>query len=157
MIIALRQCRNLSVAFRLPVETEDRGLPTDTQVAPMPAGLRVLVVDDEPSVRQMIGEALRRSGSTVETATDGQDALEKFQQNEFDIVITDRGMPLMYGDALAVAIKELAPSMPIIMMTGSAEMMIGAGEMPPGVDLLLGKPVTPEWLRQAVTSLKAPD
>jgi len=116
---------------------------------------RFLVVDDEPRVRDMVGEFLRREGSIVETATNGRDALEKFHQNGFDLVITDRGMPEMNGDALAAAIKEENPRLPIIMLTGFGEMMISAGEKPPGVDCLLGKPVTPAALRQAVAEVRA--
>ena len=144
-----------TVGFRLPIQSDDREMPTTLDAEPLPAGLRFPVVDDEPRVRDMVGEFLRREGSTVETATNGRDALEKFHRDKFDIVITDRGMPGMNGDALAAAIKEAAPNMPIIMLTGFGEMMINAGEKPPAVDLLLGKPVTPAALRQAVTALRA--
>ena len=144
-----------TVGFRLPVRTEDREILTTFEAEPLPAGLRFLVVDDELRVRDMVGDFLRREGSTVETATNGLDALEKFQLDNFDIVITDRGMPEMNGDALAAAIKEAAPNTPIIMLTGFGEMMISAGERPPGVDRLLGKPVTPAALRRAVTALRA--
>ena len=144
-----------TIRFRLPIQPEDREVPSEPTEEPMPAGLRFLVVDDEPRVRDMVGEFLRREGSTVETATNARDALEKFHRNDFDLVITDRGMPEMNGDALAAAIKEEAPNMPIIMLTGFGEMMISSGERPPGVDRLLGKPVSPAALREAVTALRA--
>ena len=145
-----------TVGFRLPVRTEVTLTSTPpTAAEPIPAGLRFLVVDDEPRVRDMVGEFLRREGSVVETAANGRDALEKFHRNGFDLVITDRGMPEMNGDALAVAIKEESPNMPIIMLTGFGEMMISAGEKPPGVDCLLGKPVTPAAMRQAVATVRA--
>ena len=144
-----------TVGFRLPVRTEATVAPAQpTAAEPIPAGLRFLVVDDESRVRDMVGEFLRREGSIVETATNGRDALEKFHQNEFDLVITDRGMPEMNGDALAAAIKQETPRLPIIMLTGFGEMMISAGEKPPGVDCLLGKPVTPAALRQAVAAVR---
>jgi YesN/AraC family two-component response regulator len=91
----------------------------------------------------------------VETAANGREALEKFHQNEFDLVITDRGMPEMNGDALAEAIKEESPQMPIIMLTGFGEMMLSTEGRPEGVDVILAKPVTPAALRQAVTALRA--
>ena len=145
-----------TVGFRLPVRTEESVTPTlPTAAGPILAGLRFLVVDDEPRVQDMVGEFLRREGSIVETATNGRDALEKFHQNGFDLVITDRGMLEMNGDALAAAIKEENPRLPIIMLTGFGEMMISAGEKPPGVDCLLGKPVTPATLRQAVAEVRA--
>ena len=147
--------RGTTVRFRLPVRTEETVIPILLAAEPMPAGLRVLVVDDEPRVRDMVGEFLRREGSTVVTAANGSEALEKYRQNEFDLVITDRGMPEMNGDALAAAIKEESPDMPIIMLTGFGEMMISAGEKPQGVDCLLGKPVTPAAMRQAVATVRA--
>ena len=141
--------------FRLPVHTETSEITATLEVEPFPAGLRFLVVDDEQRVRDMVGEFLIRQGSTVETAANGRDALQKFHQNEFDLVITDRGMPEMNGDALAEAIKEESPNMPIIMLTGFGEMMISTEDRPEGVDVILGKPVTPAALRQAVPALMA--
>ena len=147
--------KGTTVEFRLPIQAEAQEMATPLEAGPLPAGLRFLVVDDETRVREMVGDFLRLEGSTVETATNGRDALEKFHQDNFDFVITDRGMPEMNGDALAEAIKEVAPNTPIIMLTGFGEMMISAGERPPGVDRLLSKPVIPMRLRQAVADLRA--
>jgi len=141
--------------LRIPVQTEVREIAATIEAVPFPVGLRFLVVDDEPRVRDMVGEFLIRQGSTVETAANGRDALQKFHQNEFDLVITDRGMPEMNGDALAEAIKGESPNMPIIMLTGFGEMMTSTGDKPGGVDVILAKPVTPATLRQAVTALRA--
>ncbi len=141
--------------FRIPVQTEVQNIAETLEVEPFPSGLRFLVVDDEQRVRDMVGEFLRRQGSAVETAANGREALEKFHQSEFDLVITDRGMPEMNGDALAEAIKGESPNMPIIMLTGFGEMMTSNNEKPAGVDVILGKPVTPAALRQAVTVLRA--
>lgn len=134
--------------------TEVSEIASAIEVAPFPTGLRFLVVDDEPRVRDMVGEFLLRQGSTVETAANGREALEKFHQQDIDLVITDRGMPEMNGDALAEAIKEESPNMPIIMLTGFGEMMISTEDRPVGVDVILSKPVTPAALRQAVTALR---
>ena len=141
--------------FRIPVQTEVQNIAETLEVEPFPSGLRFLVVDDEQRVRDMVGEFLRRQGSAVETAANGREALEKFHQSEFDLVITDRGMPEMNGDALAEAIKGESPNMPIIMLTGFGEMMTSNNEKPAGVDVILGKPVTPAALRQVVTVLRA--
>ena len=141
--------------FRIPVQTEVQNIAETLEVEPFPSGLRFLVVDDEQRVRDMVGEFLRRQGSAVETAANGREALEKFHQSEFDLVITDRGMPEMNGDALAEAIKGESPNMPIIMLTGFGEMMTSTGDKPGGVDVILAKPVTPATLRQAVTALRA--
>ena len=141
--------------FRLPVLTEVSEVTTKLEVELFPTRLRILIVDYEPRVRDMVGEFLLRHGSTVETATNGLEALEKFQQIKFNLVITDRGMPEMNGDALAEAIEKESPDTPIIMLTGFGEMIMSAGDRPAGVDVILCKPVTPSALRQAVTTLKA--
>jgi CheY-like chemotaxis protein len=65
---------------------------------------RVLVVDDQPHVVRVIRMALARKGYVVETAADGQQALEKFQESPFDVLITDIDMPRMTGQELCDAI-----------------------------------------------------
>ena len=144
-----------TVRFRLPIQSEVHEIAPVLEVEPFPTGLRFLVVDDEQRVRDMVCAFLLRQGATVETAVNGLDGIEKFHQNGFDLVITDRGMPEMNGDAMAEAIKEGLPRMPIIMLTGFGEMMNSGGERPAGVDVILGKPVTPAALRQAVAALRA--
>ena len=59
--------------------------------------LHALVAEDEPRMRDLINEYLTRDGHTVESAPDGLAALRKFQAGDFDLVITDRGMPNMSG------------------------------------------------------------
>jgi len=67
--------------------------------------------------------------------------------------VTDRAMPDMNGDQLADAIKELVSDQPVIMLTGLGNMM-GTDEKPQGVDLVLGKPVTMDMLRQALLNIQ---
>ena len=66
--------------------------------------------------------------------------------------MTDRAMPDMNGDQLADAIKELVSDQPVIMLTGLGNMM-GTDEKPQGVDLVLGKPVTTNMLRQTLLNI----
>jgi PAS domain S-box-containing protein len=121
---------------------------------PLPAAparrLRVLVVDDEPMVREVMTAILEAEGHRVERAADGREGLEKFCAGEFDVVLIDRAMPEMNGDQLAVTIKQRAPRMPVILLTGFGELMNAIGERPEGVDLVLCKPITLTELRQAV-------
>jgi len=112
--------------------------------------LRVLLVDDEDIVCQIIREYLVADGHMVETASNGRDALDAMAKAAFDIVLLDRAMPGLSGDQVAVAIKELKPDLPVILLTGFGDMMKAAGEMPPGIDLILGKPVTIAGLRTAL-------
>jgi len=124
-------------------------LPSQPMKAPQ--HLHVLVVDDEPMVRKIIGEYLARDGHAVEVADGGRDGLEKFRKGQFDLVVVDRAMPSMSGDQVATAIRSIDPNVPVIMLTGFGAMMKDADEKPTAVDLIVGKPVTINDLRAAIT------
>jgi CheY-like chemotaxis protein len=79
----------------------------------------ILVVDDEPLLRDIIARVLRHEGHEVATAADGEDGLEKFKGGTWDVVVTDFEMPNMNGEEMTAAIKKIAPDIPVIMMTGS--------------------------------------
>jgi two-component system, cell cycle sensor histidine kinase and response regulator CckA len=116
-------------------------------------GKRILLADDQPEVREMTKLMLGMDGHIVTEAGSGREALDLFAPDRFDLVITDYAMPLMKGDELAQNIKRLAPSEPVLMITGSAGDFDGiAGS----VDGVLNKPFGFEELRQAVAQLLAP-
>jgi CheY-like chemotaxis protein len=119
------------------------------------AGRRILVVDDEPLVCDSIRRMLAVDGHQVETATSGEAALALFGKDTFALIITDYELPLMNGDKLAVAIKALAPNLPIALITAYAESLQSAGALLAGVDLVISKPFDLQELRQAVTNLLA--
>ena len=113
--------------------------------------LKILIVDDEPLVRQVVQEYFSSDGHKVHTAPGGKEAVELFSKNSFDLVITDRAMPEMSGDQLAEQIKKISPQTPVIMLTGFGELMKAKGEMPTGVDHLLSKPITMDGCREALS------
>jgi len=113
--------------------------------------LRVLVVDDEPVLCQLLFEYLKSDWHTVETATSATQALEKFRLGTFDLVITDRLMPEMSGDDLAAAIKAMAPRQPVVMVTG----FVNGSETTDRENIILSKPISLLSLRQAITSAVA--
>ena len=123
-----------------------------------PRRLRILVVDDEPAVRSVIEAYLLADNHLVETADGPQAAIRRVGKGgPYDLVITDRAMPGLSGEALATWIKRRAPELPVIMVTGYGELMNAAGEQPEGVDLVLAKPVTFAALRGALEQVvKAP-
>ena len=63
--------------------------------------LRLLVVGDEPTIRDLVGQWLRLDGHYVETAADGVEGLKQFNEKNWDVVITGRMMPKLDGDGLA--------------------------------------------------------
>jgi CheY-like chemotaxis protein len=113
-------------------------------------GKRILLADDLPEVRQALKMMLGLDHHVVAEAGNGQEALELYQREQFDLVITDYIMPVMRGDELATRIKKLEPSQPVLMITGSANDLSSAER---SVDAVLNKPIGFEELRQAVKQL----
>jgi PAS domain S-box-containing protein len=149
--------KGTTITIRLPLRKQKTaGERLSLAANPAAHPQRVLLVEDEPRVRQLLAQYLARDGHTVETAMNGRDGLEKFSAGEFDLVITDRAMPEMSGDHLAAAIKNVAPETPVILITGFGELMNATGERPDGVEVVLGKPVTLAALRQAIVGVLTP-
>jgi len=85
-------------------------------------GGRILLVEDEDTVRAVAERALTRQGYTVTTATDGDEGLELVKAGGvFDLVVSDVVMPSMDGPAMAREIRKLAPGLPVLFMSGYAE------------------------------------
>lgn len=108
------------------------------------SGKRVLIVDDEPMVLSMAQAVLNRAGHKVETASAGNDALQKVRCDHFDLLITDLHMPGMAGDELATQVKRIRPTTKIVLMTALPPL-----EQPPDIDWVLTKPFSADELRQA--------
>jgi CheY-like chemotaxis protein len=113
-------------------------------------GKRILLVDDEPSVRRSFRMLLEFDGHAVTEARDGAEALDLYARGQFDLVTTDFEMPVMKGNELAVRIKNLAPRQPILMIT-ACETGFGDSENP--VDSILNKPFALENLRGVIAKL----
>jgi CheY-like chemotaxis protein len=80
----------------------------------------ILVIDDEKGILQMIRQALTRFGHHVETAADGREGIQKFDNGNFDIVITDMRMPGIDGNGVVAHIrKSNKQSIPVIAISGT--------------------------------------
>jgi two-component system NtrC family sensor kinase len=117
-----------------------------------PSATRVLVVDDEPQVREMIGEILRDEGHAVELAADGAEALRRLGEQRFDLVLTDLHMPGVDGRGLYASLRQRDPALAArtILLTGDA---LGLDPSRfPGLeaDAVLEKPALPEAVRHMV-------
>jgi len=112
--------------------------------------LHILVADDEKSILNLLASYLTADGHTFELANNGREGLEKFKSGNFDLVITDRAMPGIGGDQLADLIKQIAPKVPIIMITGLGNIMETSGEMPKNIDRIIGKPFRLDELRKVL-------
>jgi len=101
---------------------------------------KVLVVDDEEPVRNMLVAFLSRGGHQCETASSGIEALMKTHQNKFDAVITDIVMPQMNGIALTEELLRLYPKLPIMIMTGYSKEYPTESAIMAGARDFIGKP-----------------
>lgn len=146
--------RGTSVSISLPLERKGKAPEAPKVPRPVRDSMRILVVEDEPLVREVLGVYLQEDAHHVVLAVNGRMGLEKFRtEGPFDLVMTDRAMPEMNGDQLAVEIKKLNPTQPIVLLTGFGDLMTGAGEQPPGVDLVVSKPFTLATLRSAMSKV----
>ena len=142
-----------AVTLRLASEASAEGRPQDAPESAPPDPLRILVVEDETIVSQVIEDYLDVDGHHVVTASNGREALELFRIESFDVVLTDRAMPGMNGDELAAALKRICPELPIIMVSGFGKMMVASGEKSEHVDAIVGKPVNRRDLREALAEV----
>ena len=124
---------------------------TESMVCQVSRTLRILIVEDQRIICDLLREQLQGEGHLVQTALCGGEGLKKFLSEPFDLVITDQAMPVMNGEALAAAVKEHAPETPIIMLTGFGDLLRARGTAPSAdIDLILHKPVTLHDLRRAI-------
>jgi signal transduction histidine kinase/CheY-like chemotaxis protein len=123
--------------------------------------LRILYVDDEPLLRELVSEILETDGHEVLCADGGPEALKVFHAcrdkgHPVDVVITDFGMPVMDGAELTNRIKAISPASPVIMMTGWGKMMRGEEEVPAPVDALVSKPPRMPEIQAALRKVTQP-
>ena len=142
-----------TVTVRLPITRTQPVLPVPPVAATRTRPLRVLVVDDEPVVCEVVHEWLTVDAHTVVTVTNGTAALQQLKTEKFDLVITDKSMPDMSGDQLATAIHESGFGLPVILMTGFGDLMKASGEMPPHVRAILSKPMTGATFRAVLAEV----
>ena len=113
---------------------------------------RVLVVEDEDEVREILTSVLRSDGHAVVACEDGDRALAALEREAFDLVITDLGMPGLSGWDVARAVKELRPGTPVAMVTGWSEQIDPGAAGSEGVDYLIAKPFRRQEIRVMVAS-----
>ena len=111
---------------------------------------RILVVEDNSSARESIVLLLRIDRHLVTEASNGKEALDLLSRQTFDLVILDFAMPGMLGGEVALRMKLIAPTLPILMVTAYLEKLTDADKP---VDAVLAKPFAVEELRQAIAKL----
>jgi len=118
---------------------------------------RVLIADDEDSMRTLVARALRMDGHDIVTAEDGAEALEILnrEQGTFDLLLTDIQMPVMDGIALALAAARDFPHLIILLMTGFADQRERASGLNAIAHDVVTKPFSVADIRTAVADALA--
>lgn len=132
-----------------PYPMQDAAAPPPKAVppenSPVSRPLRILCIDDEPRLRQVMHDVLESDHHHVTIAKSGREGFELFRSKlettePFEVVITDLCMPEFDGHHVARAIKTASPQTPVIMLTGWGTMMKAEGKTAPAVDAVLSKP-----------------
>lgn len=110
----------------------------------------MLVVDDEPGVRDVIATTLDREGYRVTTCADGREAITRFDADPFDIVVTDLAMRGLSGWDVAAHVKARHPTTPVVLVTGWGDRFTADDVHSRGVDFLVTKPFSLDQIRAVV-------
>lgn len=117
--------------------------------------MKILVVDDDPVIVKALSSRLSKDGYTVVSTTDPTEALEKLQEEEFDLIISDIIMPYMSGIELVTEIKKHGGETPIILISAldQKELILTAFEM--GAKDFVVKPINMDELSLRITKYEA--
>ena len=115
--------------------------------------IKVLVVDDEPTLRRICVNILTQSGYEAVAVEDAESALKEAQSQTFDLVLTDIMMPGMRGDVLIDHLREIQPELMAVVMTGHPSMELAIDSVRKGVREFITKPFKLKGLRSAVQNV----
>jgi two-component system, chemotaxis family, chemotaxis protein CheY len=122
------------------------------------ADMKILAVDDSPTMRRIIINTLKRAGfEDVTEASDGKDALAKMKVTNFNFIITDWNMPEMDGMAFVTNIRQTPEfkGIPVLMVTTRSVQDDIVEAIKAGVNSYIVKPFTPETLKQKIEQVLA--
>ncbi len=116
---------------------------------------KILITEDEDSLRMFVARALRLDGHETHEAGDGAEGLEKLDGGEFDLLLSDIRMPVMDGIELAHQAANRFPGLKILLMTGYAEQRERADDLSTKIIDVVQKPFALPDIRRAVASALA--
>jgi GAF domain-containing protein len=147
--------RGSSFTVRLPVARQTAP-PAVVPGGPEPvAPARILVIEDEENVRQVLAELLMAHGHTVVSHADGRSGLARFHDEPFDVVFTDLGMPGLSGWEVARVVKLRRPAVPVVLVTGWSDQMEPEEVRRRGIDFVVAKPFEASTIRRVVSQALA--
>jgi two-component system response regulator PilR (NtrC family) len=130
-----------------PASTQANVAPPDAERPTKDGKLRILIVDDEPSMREMLRIVLRRDGYDVQLADSGREAIDQLRQNNFDLLLSDIKMPDVSGVDVLRAAKEINRDVVAFMMTAYASTSTAVEAMRLGAVDYFTKPFSMDELR----------
>ena len=143
----------LKYGRRWVVVTSRRALATLTPVTHDPASdptgdEKILVIEDEPMVRDVVGRILERRGCSVSMAVNGVEGLESIADlgDTLDLVLLDLSMPVMSGEDVLEQLSVTRPELPVVVFTGYGDLRHRSGQ----VVALLPKPMRPSELLRTI-------
>ncbi len=141
--------RGTTMRLCLP-RTEIAAAPVAPVLVAPKSSRRIICIDDDLRVLEALQGMLRQLGHDVTTTNSGAEVIDRIGVEPIDVLITDLGMPGMDGREMAKAAKHLSPNTRVLLLTGWADRLCVTGDMPDGVDQVLGKPITKAQLQQAL-------
>jgi two-component system, chemotaxis family, chemotaxis protein CheY len=114
---------------------------------------KILVVDDSGLARRTVRQFLEEMGHTVEEATDGAQAIERYFLNRHDLVILDMVMEGMYGLEVLMKFKQLNPDIRVVVVTADIQNSTKAEARAAGAAALVNKPIARAELERVVNSV----
>jgi signal transduction histidine kinase/CheY-like chemotaxis protein len=142
---------------RLPAtadtSTAEKTTPTEPTPSARKESLRILIVEDEESIRRFLAAGLTQMGHQPRVTATGQEALAVFGEEPFDVVFTDLGLPDINGEEVARQVVARSPQTPVILLTGWADQVKSEAKPVAGVKHVLGKPVTLSTLASTLAML----
>jgi DNA-binding NtrC family response regulator len=119
----------------------------------MSKNARILIIDDDKDIRQILAVTLEEEGYCVDTVGSGKEAVEKSYANLYNVAIIDCRLPDIEGTKLLGKLKETKPKMGKIMLTGYPSMDNAIAALNDGADAFFLKPVNPELLIEKIDDL----
>jgi signal transduction histidine kinase len=142
--ITVESQAGLGTEFVLSFPTGKSSAPETPESQPGPpsqfARMRILVVDDEEPVLDVLADMFRHRGQEVRTAVGGENGIAEFHRFQPQVVFSDLGMPDVNGWDVAKRVKSQAPETPVVLVTGWGSQLEEGSAQARGVDLIIAKP-----------------
>ena len=154
--VASEPGRGATFTLRLPVLNEgaSANLELGTENVATGTTARILVVEDDENIRCFLSMGLTEMGYEPLMTPSAEEALEVMKTKEFDLVLTDLGLPGMNGAELARVIKIQSPGKPVVLLTGWGEQIQAENQQLEGIASILAKPVTISKLASTLASVR---